>query len=1640
MNDYIEKAGSEQINCGKVTPHQRIIAIAHMTSKYTNKNGVKLLAAIAVLTMALSVAIIAVPSADGTENEPIELTADNFITSITGGDGKYILNNNISVKITDNPVVKNTISIDLNGKSITLTGGSTIYIGEEKKADGNKPSLSFINTSNTIGKIIYNDFTRGDYAGFQVRTDGSFSMNGISFETNGSGILPSGDASVVSIIKSTISGGTYAIATNNSYTGTNTLSISISESTLNVSNYDNTDAGRNDNCAVLINANGVTLDISKSIINGDRQSVVVRCGTATITDTTINYSGDSGAKNLNYYDDKTWGSGNELPNAAIVVGDRSDSAYPGAASLTINGGSVVAADGMKAIVTSSDANTTCAITIGNEKATSISIGSNAVSIEKLQMNKAGLMITPGSIVIGGEIGGTATDIIILSGEAELIADIPNGTTITISEGASLIIPENETVDNAGSINIYGTFTNNGEITNSSNTGSITITGTEATVSGNGSSAIDTTTVIDTTGKTPISETILAFEGDVIIEGDAYLTGDLEIPAEKKLIIRSTGTLDLGGYGLTINGEFIVESGAKVFGSDATTSSTKVNTILLMKGASIQNDGILGAVKEVTVKAGSVSQKYAGVGEVKLLNGSGVEFGLVNTTSAGADEAQYTLTVTGDAYSDVASEIMMKNVRIVDNMTIGENVTLSIPNGNVKVYLMSGATLDVDGVMVIDDASKFIMKNKSTVIMNGVLVGKISAETGEYKTSDGWKTETGYTSVSITANSNYASFTTADVTNGITGFTLSVGSFSYQKTISNVKTAMTYQALYIDGDFDYIFVKANGSAPFSEVSMTVDGNNAYVSDNSKIILKKNMDIKVTGTTTVVGGSPINSNLYVLGQVVANSANAAGVDKYIGASYTIKGTTSDSNITYIEPFASAITKIADADGKKVTVTEDVEIDGSLTILENQVLDIKSKFTVKETGILTVDAKGKIIGTIDSVEGVLKVMKNGTCSAPTSYASVTKSADYTQYSGLKIAIKNAQPGETITIVSPAEVSDLEIPAGVTVESSAKITVKGNMTIAETAKVVLKDGTGEIDITKEKAKLTVNGELDASEGKITLTGTGAQIYSDGKTVIANSQNALLASSNAFVYVNDENQYVLTNAKDAISAVAAMDVAKNVDVYGTVSAGDLDLNTNMNIETESKVTFGNITIADGKEITVNGEVTGTFSVTTGIPETTGATVTSTIDLQKASGIVIGATSEVDAQNVRTYIFFIYGTLVGTADVIDGTVSVGKDESTSGTTDTLTVNKTTNKDSYLTIDEGATISIRSGMNLVVGYNVIGDDRVASVIVDGTLDVVKGGEVKSALNVATPVGILDISGTFSIGNSTTVEFDGMILMEGVIEISTTENKEGKLVAGGDIIMFDGASISGKIDIRIANYILAYVGADVSKAQINVTAGESAAFATAFYINSDICMTAYAITGSTVKTFDVIESAEFDVPGYDLSNIKKTTTETGTTTYWYTDADLEDEVDKVGTVLVKTVPAVYFNAPRATVTGTISAGVGLQIYLNGISVENYKVGTGYTLPVGTYKVTIENLSGYDKSKAVISFNGATVADGGSITISEKDFVLTATGAVPSVTPTPEPTPIQPTEKDDGMGLTEYLLIVLVILAAILVVVVAIRMMRS
>ena len=107
-----------------------------------------------------------------------------------------------------------------------------------------------------------------------------------------------------------------------------------------------------------------------------------------------------------------------------------------------------------------------------------------------------------------------------------------------------------------------------------------------------------------------------------------------------------------------------------------------------------------------------------------------------------------------------------------------------------------------------------------------------------------------------------------------------------------------------------------------------------------------------------------------------------------------------------------------------------------------------------------------------------------------------------------------------------------------------------------------------------------------------------------------------------------------------------------------------------------------------------------------------------------------------------------------------------------------------------------------------------------------------------------------------------------------------------------------------------------------------------------------------------------------------------------------------------------------------------------------GTDLALAVGDHNVQVTINPGY-KGTATISFNGQAVSNG-KITVTSAMIggtnVLSATGDITIDSGDTPVTPVEPEKKDDGMGITDYLLIVLVVLAAILVVIVAIRMMRS
>lgn len=90
-----------------------------------------------------------------------------------------------------------------------------------------------------------------------------------------------------------------------------------------------------DNCPIYMNVAG-NLTIDNCVITGQRQGVMVRTGTAKITNTTIINTGEYiDLDSADLHLDGAWGSGNEVPMAALVVGNRGSSSYSYATNVTV---------------------------------------------------------------------------------------------------------------------------------------------------------------------------------------------------------------------------------------------------------------------------------------------------------------------------------------------------------------------------------------------------------------------------------------------------------------------------------------------------------------------------------------------------------------------------------------------------------------------------------------------------------------------------------------------------------------------------------------------------------------------------------------------------------------------------------------------------------------------------------------------------------------------------------------------------------------------------------------------------------------------------------------------------------------------------------------------------------------------------------------------------------------------------------------------------------------------------------------------------------------------------------------------------------------------------------------------------------
>lgn len=233
------------------------------------------------------------------------------------------------------PVV---LSADANVDSAVLdrAGADIDLNGQELKIGGTTPIV--LNSSKSIslkdGTLVL-DNRNGRRVGIAIFEGGSLELNDVNMTANEvSMVVDRGtNNATVDIIDSVItSTDNYVLSTNagDPETGANVV-INIKNSTLITQISDST--------AVLMNIPG-TLNIEDSHLEANRQGLIVRCGNATVKNSTVKSNATTNMiqqNNWDYYDSNKWKSGNEVPVAAVVVGNRGAEgaiSYPHDATLT----------------------------------------------------------------------------------------------------------------------------------------------------------------------------------------------------------------------------------------------------------------------------------------------------------------------------------------------------------------------------------------------------------------------------------------------------------------------------------------------------------------------------------------------------------------------------------------------------------------------------------------------------------------------------------------------------------------------------------------------------------------------------------------------------------------------------------------------------------------------------------------------------------------------------------------------------------------------------------------------------------------------------------------------------------------------------------------------------------------------------------------------------------------------------------------------------------------------------------------------------------------------------------------------------------------------------------------------------------
>ena len=248
-------------------------------------------------------------------------TAAGLNSAVVNG-GYVILANDVKGVALPSTVTTDA-TIYLNNKTLISTQTYTTTIS-------NGATLNFIS-----GSVEFTDMEVVHASSLVPISGAAVSLDNVKLTSNGTALFPRGDAARVEVVNSEITAPVYAVGTNAGEVDNYNVEIYIYGSTLKTY-YKDTTSG---SITVFVNV-PCSLTIENSYIYGVQNAVMVRCGTATIKNSTLSTPNGVSLDDINL--EATWSSGNEVPFGTLLVGnkpnmDGSNDGYQNAATVTVTG-------------------------------------------------------------------------------------------------------------------------------------------------------------------------------------------------------------------------------------------------------------------------------------------------------------------------------------------------------------------------------------------------------------------------------------------------------------------------------------------------------------------------------------------------------------------------------------------------------------------------------------------------------------------------------------------------------------------------------------------------------------------------------------------------------------------------------------------------------------------------------------------------------------------------------------------------------------------------------------------------------------------------------------------------------------------------------------------------------------------------------------------------------------------------------------------------------------------------------------------------------------------------------------------------------------------------------------------------------